>query len=208
LSFEKFLEKDVLYANFNKIRYVKSTKERQHVSKNVVESPSDAYTLGINKIQVYRFGGPAYPKFVVCAPVTYDTVLSIFDVNKGVMLLYRFYKFDRGISASIEKMLKTAKNSNFEARLLGMQTNQPFADLHEALGLLGRNKIAISEADLFGNETRNLAYDLKNGMEYDILMENRPYKPGERVNVLSIADFELELPKQVQPPHSEKEYKT
>ena len=51
----------------------------------------------------------------------------------------------------------------------------------------------IFEADLFGSDRRNIAIDLKTGTSFNMLTENRLYKPGELANTTTEEQFAREL---------------
>ncbi|MCL4404741.1 hypothetical protein M1583_02000, partial [Candidatus Marsarchaeota archaeon] len=53
--------------------------------------------------------------------------------------------------------------------------------------------IPLVEADLFGNEVRHIAFDAKQGMSFNVLVNNMNYKPGELVNKMTIDQFERSL---------------
>ncbi len=186
LSFEKFLGEDRLSADFGATGYKRNSKERQHASREV--TLGNAYALGLGQAQWFKYNG-ASNQYVVCTGVTYDAVLSIYDVNGSGMAVYRFFDFDRAISSAIERSLHGIKYPNFEARILGMQNGHPTPKLDALLAMLERNRASVFEADLFGTDVRNIAFDLCTGVDYDILMENRPYKPGELKNTLDFDSF-------------------
>ena len=51
-------------------------------------------------------------------------------------------------------------------------------------------RIPIFEADLFGNSTRHIAIDIYSGMSFNVLLEDKLYKPGELVNNMTREQFE------------------
>ena len=46
------------------------------------------------------------------------------------------------------------------------------------------------EIDMFGEEKRHMAIDMKTGLSYDLLLENRIYRPGELKNDEKEDDFQ------------------
>jgi hypothetical protein len=46
------------------------------------------------------------------------------------------------------------------------------------------------EVDLFGEEKRHIVMDMKTGLSYDLLLENRIYRPGELKNDEKEEDFQ------------------
>ena len=72
-----------------------------------------------------------------------------------------------------------------------MQNKQANAkDLVNSLLFLEKiGKNSLVEVDLFGNEVRHVAIDLKTGLSYNVLIKNIIYKPGELINNLSFDDF-------------------
>jgi len=80
---------------------------------------------------------------------------------------------------------------NLEARIIGMQKNQDFYFiLNQIFDFLISNKIRLVEVDLFGDNTRHIAIDTKLGTSYNVLMEDRIYRPGELVNSTTVENFE------------------
>ena len=78
---------------------------------------------------------------------------------------------------------------NVEARIMGLQNGEDHAFLGGLLGFLSKQGIRLIEADLFGEETRHVAIDLKTGASYNVLLEDRHYRAGELVNRMTIDDF-------------------
>ncbi|EQD80629.1 hypothetical protein B1A_00688 [mine drainage metagenome] len=86
-----------------------------------------------------------------------------------------------------------AKGSNLEARVIGMQNGSDSAMLKPLLEFLRKQEIPIVEADLFGNETRHIAIDSKQGMSFSILVNNINYRPGELISKLTMDQFRRAL---------------
>ncbi len=88
---------------------------------------------------------------------------------------------------------RSIRRPNFEARVIGLQNGENTGELMELLRLLERERLQVFEVDLFGADTRHIAMDAKVGMSFNILMEDRLYKPGELQNRLTEDQFERAL---------------
>ncbi len=192
MSFEKFLDQEMANDDFSKTQYIKNSKERQNISKARLDSDSGCAYLKTGNIYSGRYSGVSGPRYVACVDLTYDIVLSIYDSNGGVCVVYRYMRMTPGAESMIEKTVRSARGANFEARLIGMQTGQSQFILNDALALLKKFRIPLFEVDLFGTDVRHTAIDLKTGASFDVLVENRLYKPGELLNKTTMEQFERE----------------
>ena len=72
-----------------------------------------------------------------------------------------------------------------------MQKNQDFYFvINQVMDFIVENKIRLVEIDLFGENTRHIAIDTKLGTSFNVLMEDRLYRPGELVNSMTVENFE------------------
>ena len=95
----------------------------------------------------------------------------------------------------MERALKFVMSSgpDMEARIIGLQDGEEHGFLKDLLGFLSKHRIRLAEADLFGERIRHIAIDLKTGMSYNILLDDRIYKPSELVNRMTVEDFQRGL---------------
>jgi hypothetical protein len=128
-------------------------------------------------------------RYVLAKNITRDLLVSIYDVNTSSSLIMRpsMLLMKRNVSA-ISQKVKKAGFKNIEVRLIGLQNGitelgAAVSDIEKAVGG------ALIEVDLFGNEIRNIAIDLKTGSSYDLLMQNRIYGPAERINNETADEF-------------------
>ena len=200
MSFEKFLDEDIVAEDFGKARYSKASKERQNVSKLRLDSDS-----GCEYLLEGGFYHTTYDdmrsRYCACINLVYDVMLVLFDYNTKESLVYRFTDFGSQLEFPI--VAGRALNRGGEARLIGLQNGQQFQQVEQTYALIRKKGMAVSEIDLFGNETRHVAVDLKTGTTFDVLVENRPYKPGELVNRLTPEQFERLMKAGAQQPKSE-----
>jgi hypothetical protein len=128
-------------------------------------------------------------RYLLAKDLTYDMILSIFDVNTSSVVVARL-TVPLG-KADLEKMRSAVagmRMKNIELRLIGLQNK---ADL-----LLGSMTLfqtylkgALAEVDLYGNERRHIAIDTKTGTTYNLLLNNIIYKPGELTSTLTKEAF-------------------
>jgi len=121
-------------------------------------------------------------RYIIAANIIYDLFVSVFDVNSNSGFFIRLSApLNKVAEAKIRKYLGKFRNPNFEIRVIGTQNNST-----ELIGTIDKiKKIAkgsLLELDLFGNEIRHIAIDLETGHSYDLLLENRIYRPGELTN--------------------------
>lgn len=193
MSFEKFLDEDPAGKGFGSERYVKNFKERQNISKLKLDSDSGCEYLDENVIYhgTYDELGNRY---CACVDLVYDAVVVLFDHNRRECLVYRFADFDNGRMPEFIRIVGASfGKKGAEARIIGLQNGQEFSTVGQAHSLLRAKGIAIVEIDLFGSEARQLAIDLKMGVTFDVLILNRPYRPGELANKLTISQFERQI---------------
>ena len=188
MSFEKFLDECNSKEGFGKELYIRSFKERQNLSKLRLDSDSGCEYLNAKGMYVGRYDEMG-KRYAACANLVYDAMLVVFDQSSRRALVYRFGEFVKEDEAVLSKHMKDF-DANSEARLIGLQNGQRFGAVEKAYSLISRRGIGVFEVDLFGNEQRHVAIDLKTGVTFDVLMLNRPYRPGELVNRLTREQFE------------------
>jgi hypothetical protein len=129
-------------------------------------------------------------RYVIATDITHDLLLSIHDVNTTYTFLLRFslplsVNAMKKMSEEIDKM----KSPNLEVRAIGLQ-NKDTELLNTLDRLHAAFKSSLMELDLFGNEVRHIAFDLKLGMPFNLLLLNRIYNPSELVNQTPMNEFE------------------
>ncbi len=188
MSFEKFLDEEARKAGFGKERYVRNFKERQNLSKLRLDSDSGCEYIDANGVYFGSYDEVG-KRYAACVNLVYDAMLAVFDQSTRRALICRFNEFRKEDMARLSKYMREF-GANSEARLIGLQNGQQFDIVEMAYALISSRGIGIFEIDLFGNEQRHVAIDLKTGVTFDVLMLNRPYKPGELVNKQTKEQFE------------------
>ncbi len=128
-------------------------------------------------------------RYIRIPNLTFDLLVIFFDVNTSYTLAFRTGKIIGGKEIDkISSIIDELKRANIEARLIGMQNNHI-----EQTGFFQKLKdnveCKLMEVDLFGREQRNIIIDTKTGMTYNLLLENRIYRPGELINKQSYDEF-------------------
>ena len=132
-------------------------------------------------------------RYVLAEDVTFDLLLSIYDVNSGSILAARITRTpDAPELKKIYSLLRSVKTPNFEFRLIGLQ-NGYTAGLDVAEQIKKRLKGIFVEFDLFGADTRHVAIDTKTGVPYSLLLLNRIYRAGELACNTKKEDFEKKI---------------
>lgn len=199
LSFEHILKKD-LGGEIGSNEYRHDFKERAHISKSKIDEYSNAFYLGVGKSKAIHYKDETETRYIAAMGMTYDTVISVYDVNTRNIVVCRAFKYgdaERAVLGGFAGSLKKAR-PNLEARIIGLQTNQKdvAAMLNELADFFLANKVKLVEVDLFGTNTRHIAMDAKLGTSYNILADDRLYRPGELVNNMTLENFEGSLQNQ------------
>jgi hypothetical protein len=185
----------MLADGFNGERYIRRSKERSNLSKGKMDSYSDAKYLNVGDIYLESYGGALSTRYASAIEMSYDMLVSVFDINSSRSLVCRVYEPDQATMALMGKQLHSiaAKGANLEARIIGLQNGQDFNKLYGILDLLSANKAKLVEVDLFGGDTRNIAFDAKLGTTHSVLIYNRLYRVGELKNGRTIEQFERDF---------------
>lgn len=192
MGFERLLLEEMKNEGFGSSRYWAGSKERAHSSKSAIDSNSNSVQIGVYETRRADYIGWKGERYLVAEGVGYDLLLSIYEANCARLVALRAYNgkgFDRKCVLGMIKRISSPK-PKMEARMIGMQNNDPVAPLRQIAEFLIGNGIPVVEADLFGVEIRNIAIDLKTGTSYNVLLQDRSYRPGELANALTREDFE------------------
>ena len=193
MTFEDLLLEEMHGRDFGKQQYLRTFKKRPHVSKSKIDAYGNVFYLNPGGSYMQMGYNDLKTRYVASAQLTYDTMLSVYDVNSRSLAAARFLDFTPNIALQLRKFLKSISRPNFEARILGLQDNQERYLPHPAVDFLVKNRLKVYEADLFGRSVRHIAIDIHTGMSYDILMQDRLYKPGELSNAMTFDQFEKNL---------------
>lgn len=119
--------------------------------------------------------------YIIAKDIISDMFISFYDVNSRTVLAARLSSLTGNFKNEISKARKHMANSNIEMRVIGLQNSDKA--MAEAIGVM-HNAIGtgvLSEVDLFGNQKRHIIMDLYTGRIYNLLLENRIYRPGELI---------------------------
>ncbi len=199
MSFEGIFSRALSRTSFGADRYLHCYKERTHISKGAIDTYSKGTYLEVSKFYKGGFQSPAEVRYVVANNITYDMLMSIYDVNARSVFVCRLFGFEGNTSAQlssyIESLGKLKRKPNLETRLIGLQSKQKADYLGQISDLISAAGIKLMEVDLFGKETRHIAIDMKLGVSQDVLLEDRLYRPGELINTITLEQFERSLKK-------------
>ncbi|MDE1868520.1 MAG: hypothetical protein KGH60_00950 [Candidatus Micrarchaeota archaeon] len=200
MSFESILKNSLLSdVGLGKSRYVQNYmhnfKDRQHISRFRADLYGSAKYLSVGDSATLRYTDETSIRYIAAVGMTYDLMLSLYDINSRSLFVARFASFDDKTRQSAEKFLGSTKNPKpkWEARIIGMQNSEEYKDLYKIADFLTTNGISVYEIDLFGNEMRHVAIDSKLGVSYNMLMEDRLYRAGELINKSTVEQFEKEV---------------
>ena len=154
------------------------TPDRHHAS--IARIDWDSKEIG--KDEVLFHNGIEEYRYVLAKDISFDMFISLYDVNARTFAGFRASRDpeERSISQFLEEC-KKRKMENVEMRAYGMQDNGK-----SLVGIIDRvlrdSKASLVEVDIFGKDIRNLAFDIKTGMVFNLLLLNRIYRPGELAN--------------------------
>ncbi len=172
-------------STFGSERMQLKTGQRWHTSLAMVEQASSE--LSPNSVLHARYSDSS--RYVIAKNITFDVFVSLYDVDRRIALFLRPTSL---VSESeIRKtagMVRKERMGNIEVRLIGLQNWRT----EIARNLIEFSKISdskLAEADIFGNNVRNIVLDLKTGESYDLLLQNRIYAPTELINNTQLDEF-------------------
>ncbi|MCL5433467.1 MAG: hypothetical protein M1538_00620 [Candidatus Marsarchaeota archaeon] len=177
--------------NISEARFVLNFRERPNISKSVLDKEGAIYIeKGEIKEINYNF---LEPRYIAITSLSYDFAITLYNVNRKSALIYRIYNNNNFLIKKLSSDISRFNNDDIEVRLFGFQTNYYNNLFSSMVKFIISKNIEIYEVDLLGNEIRNIALDIKTGQTFNILMENRLYKPGELINKQTIEEFEADL---------------
>ncbi|MGC8669858.1 MAG: hypothetical protein ACP5TL_01740 [Candidatus Micrarchaeia archaeon] len=194
MSFENALKDAILKQNFGNSPFSASYKERPHISKAKLDHFNETSYINIGNFFVIKQDQLPL-RYIASIDITYELLLSIYEVNTSALFAARLLSISKDNISAIEKFIKGFKRPNFEVRLIGLQNNNKLDLLHSAFDIIMNHKLPIVEIDLFGNEMRHIALDSKIGASFNILKENRLYRPGELINNMTLEQLERSINK-------------
>jgi len=152
-----------------------NTGDRKHTSMHMVEGKYRELEESKAINQTYRDDR----RYIIAKDINFDLLFTAYDINTRYIFAARVTKEPtKADLARIYSLLRRLRTPNLEFRFIGLQNNYKVSlkfidNVHK--GMPGM----LAEVDLFGANTRHIAIDTKTGMPYDLLLENRIYRPGE-----------------------------
>ncbi len=190
VSFELALSADMKKPEFNSKAYVLTFKNflavtRNNISREKVDRYGAAVYNKQNECHMTLYKSELAVRYIAQTDITDELLISLYEVSTMSLCVARFSAWDMKLSATLDKFMaqfKNPKERNFEARIIGLQNGQRYDTLHDVLRFVASKKLPLVEVDLFGSNMRHIAFDAKTGMSYNMLLENRLYRPGELAN--------------------------
>ncbi len=172
--------------DFGKARLQLASRQRIHASLSRIGGYASLLEMNQARSADYSEAG----RYVLARGITRDLLITIYDVNTSQAVLLRPSKeLGDSMARQVAGTVGKRRMKNLEMRAIGLQEADAglLASIDRLHSLL---KAPLVEADLFGNNTRHIAFDTKQGMCYDLLLLDRIYKPHELANSESAEDFE------------------
>jgi hypothetical protein len=186
MDFWSIYEKERAKPGFSSVKTYIRSRDRIHLSFSTVEQ----YCVELDMDRGTSREFQENVRYVIATDITHDLLLSIYDVNTTRTFLLRFsLPLSVNVMKKLGEQIDRMNSPNLEVRAIGLQDRDT-----ELLNTLERMhatfKSSLMELDIFGNEVRHIAFDLKLGMSFNLLLLNRIYNPSELVNQIPIDDFE------------------
>jgi len=194
MDFWEALESEIGKPKFASERLVFSTKSsvvsnnRPDTSLSMVKN--SAIELKVDEAVFQQLKEPEI-RYIIAKEITFGILLTIYDVNsQSAIALRASLPLQKSEMEKIGKLLGKLRRANLEMRIIGMQNgDKSLIKSIEQMRKSFRGSVSLIEIDLFGNLKRNVAFDLKTGMSYDLLLLDRTYRVGELTNDLSAESF-------------------
>jgi len=174
----KAISEAILKGSFSKERFYAGTggTVRSHSSLSSIYSKAKFIEKGEMTFEKYN---PLGLRYVAAREIENDLFLSIYNLNSMEMVAFRAVKeLQKSEEKALIKYIKKFTRPNIEIRAIGLLNgNADMVKVIDKVRLL--TKGSVVEADLFGDEYRHIVVDLKTGSSYDLLLEDRLYRPGE-----------------------------
>ncbi|MEM0154424.1 MAG: hypothetical protein QW814_01140 [Methanothrix sp.] len=187
--------RNLLKDNGSKEKIDLSYRERRHISKAKMDQYEDVKYVEVGSSGETDFKVPFNERYIASLDVTYSLLASLYDVNSSRLVLFNVFENTEACIKGLSSFASRSKRGNLEARLIGMQNGQDTAMLDPIVSYIIKHKIPLVEASLFGNETRHIAIDSKQGMSFTVLINNVNYRPGELVSKMTMDQFRRTLMK-------------
>lgn len=183
---------------FGTKRLLLSTGQRWNASLGHIEERSAEVKTGDLVMKDYQEAN----RYLIAREIVSDLLLSFYNVNDRSAALIRTNSAPSKEMVSKIKGFFARRKTNIEIRAIGLQNGgQNLAAVIDPIAKqIGGHFIEI---DLFGQEVRHIAIDLKTGQSYNVLLLNRIYRPGE-LNVQTAAAPAVATPTTSVPQPSQK----
>ena len=190
MSFEEMLGKDAREGGMGGQQYSMGSKPRPNLSRFVLDSDSNARYIELGGFERIVYS-PARERYIAALNLTYDAIVTIYNVDSRELCVCRFYDFGAKEIKALDGFLRQMKGPrNLEARIIGFQNSEGAGSAGAIADFIRARGIRLAEADMFGTNIRHVAIDSKLGVGFEVLLENRVYKPGELKNLMTLDQFQ------------------
>ncbi|MEM0124164.1 MAG: hypothetical protein QXF41_01290 [Candidatus Micrarchaeaceae archaeon] len=171
--FEEYALKD----GFGKSRIVLRIAKFEKDHSSIAEIADEAIEINIGDAFRAKLDGGA-SRYIIAKGIADDLLVSAYNVNGFEAAVERASSIEKFNFEKMGRLLSEMKRRNLEVRIFGLLNGSRCdADFISRLKKVVGG--ALVELDIFGDEYRHVAIDLRTGQSYELLLENRLYKPGE-----------------------------
>lgn len=175
-------QKELLHANLGLQELRLSSGERHNCSLASIEGRNAWVQPGEQLFQGYS----EQSRYLAVKNLAFDLLLTIYDVNSPAIAAVRVKDvMPKSLRTSLQKLFPSSRKHNLELRAIGLQNGHKEL-LRFVEYVHGIIPCKIAEVDLFGTNLRHVVIDTKTGMPYNLLLQNRIYRPGELLNTTTM----------------------
>jgi hypothetical protein len=172
----------MLASGFGDARVFLHYKDRPHLSKSAIDRHGNVDYLAAGYSYENGYVEGVTKRYVAAVNLVEDLIFTVYEVNSSRIIVSRVNSDIAVVEAKVKGFIERFRKPNIEARLIGGQNTERTLNISELMRIIEAYKLPLFEIDLFGNEVRHVAMDIKLGTSNNILIENRINRPGELIN--------------------------
>lgn len=193
MSFGDIFEDEAREGAINAAPYYRGTKPRPNMSRIVLDTDSSVRYVELGKLESLAYN-PTRERYIAALNLTYDAIMTVYNVDSRELGVCRFYRFDDNAKRQLDGFLRGLHRPvKLEARLMGFQTGQEVDSIRDISEFIRSRKLPLAEVDLFGTNVRHVSMDSMLGIGFEVLLENRVYRPGELKTPITLDQFERSI---------------
>ncbi|MEM0148839.1 MAG: hypothetical protein QW346_01070 [Candidatus Micrarchaeaceae archaeon] len=171
------LEERALKDDFGRSRLILRIAKFDKDHSSIAEIADEAKEANIGDAFLAKLDAGTL-RYIIAKSIADDLLVSVYNVNGFEAVVERVSGADKFDFVKLMKLVSQMKRRNLEIRIFGLLNGSKLS-----IDFISKLKNAVGgalvEVDVFGDEYRHIALDLRTGQSYELLLENRIYRPGE-----------------------------